>query len=157
MDFVKPDIDVNFVSKRRIAMIVSLIAIAIGVFSLVVKGGPRYGIDFAGGTLIQVRFTKAPDVGQIRDVLAEKGLGSAVIQSQGEEKVAVRIQSDEEQAETISEDVFNILEKYLKILSLIQNFQTPLLLFCGKTWKSYMIWQQTKVYLSQQLVRVLMS
>jgi preprotein translocase subunit SecF len=109
MDFVKPDINIDFVGKRRMAMIISLLAIAVGITSLVVKGGPRYGIDFAGGTLIQVRFTQAPDVGQIRNVLAEKGMGSAVIQSLGEEKVAVRVQGEEEQADNISEEVFNII------------------------------------------------
>jgi preprotein translocase subunit SecF len=111
MDFVNPDINIDFVSKRRIAMIVSLLAIVVGIASLVVKGGPKYGIDFAGGTLIQVRFTQAPDVGQIRDVLADKGMGSAVIQSLGEEKVAVRIQSEEGQAENISEEIFNIVSQ----------------------------------------------
>jgi preprotein translocase subunit SecF len=109
MDFIKPDINIDFVSKRRIAMVASLLAITIGIGSLFVKGGPRYGIDFAGGTLIQVRFTQAPDVGQIRAVLAEKGMGSAVIQSLGEEKVAVRVQSEEDQADNISEEVFGIV------------------------------------------------
>lgn len=111
MDFVKPDINMDFVGKKRIAMVISLLAIAVGMISLVVKGGPRYGIDFAGGTLIQVRFTQAPDVGQIRNVLADKGMGSAVIQSLGEEKVAVRVQSVEEQADNISEEVFNIISE----------------------------------------------
>lgn len=111
MDFVKPDIDINFVGKKNIAMIVSLLAIFIGIASLVVKGGPRYGIDFAGGTLIQVRFTQAPDVGQIRKVLADHGMGSAVIQSLGEEKVAVRVQSEEEQAENVADQIFNIVSQ----------------------------------------------
>lgn len=113
MDFIKPDINVDFITKRRIALLCSLVVALIGIGSLVIKGGPLYGIDFAGGTLVQVKFEKAPDVGQIRDALAEKGLGSSVIQSQGEDKVAVRIKSGEGQAETISDDVFAILaEKF---------------------------------------------
>jgi len=111
MDFVRPDINIDFVSKRTIAIIISMLAIAVGVSSLVIKGGPRYGIDFAGGTLIQVRFSQAPDVGEIRNVLAAKGMGSAVIQSLGEEKVAVRIQSEEGQAENISEQVYNVISE----------------------------------------------
>jgi preprotein translocase subunit SecF len=109
MDFVKPDINIDFVGKRRIAMIASLTAIFIGITSLVMKGGPLYGIDFAGGTLVQVRFTDAPDVGQIRNVLAGKGMGTAVIQSLGEEKVAVRVKSEEGQSENISDEVFAVL------------------------------------------------
>ena len=111
MDFVNPDIGVDFVGKRRIAMIVSLVAIFIGLGSLVMKGGPLYGIDFAGGTLVQVRFSQTPDIGQIRNVLAKKGMGSAVIQSQGEEKVAVRVKSEEGQSENVSDEVFAVLSE----------------------------------------------
>lgn len=109
MDFVRPDININFVGRKRIALIASLVAILMAVSSLVLKGGPLYGIDFAGGTLIQVKFNQAPDVGQIRAALAEKGMGAAVIQSLGEEKVAVRVKSEEGQSDNISDEVFRIL------------------------------------------------
>lgn len=109
MDFIKPDINVDFVSRRRIAIICSLVAALIGVGSLVVKGGPLYGIDFSGGTLVQVRFDQAPDVGEIRKALGEAGLGSSVIQSLGEDKVAIRLKSQEGQADSVSDDLFGIL------------------------------------------------
>lgn len=109
MDFIKPGININFVGKKRIALIASLVALLIGVGSLVVKGGPRYGIDFAGGTLVQVKFAQAPDVGQIRNVLGDKGMGSAVIQSLGEEKVAIRVKSDVGQIDTASDEIFAVL------------------------------------------------
>jgi preprotein translocase subunit SecF len=115
MDFIKPGINIDFVGRKRIALIASLVALLIGVGSLVMKGGPRYGIDFAGGTLVQVKFAQAPDVGQIRNVLADKGMGSAVIQSLGEEKVAIRVKSVEGQVDTASDEVFAILvEQYGK-------------------------------------------
>ena len=109
MDFIKPDINVDFVNRRRLALICSLVVALIGIGSLVIKGGPLYGIDFAGGTLVQVRFDQAPDVGAIRDALGEEGLGSSVIQSLGEDKVAIRLKSEEDQADTVSDDVFAIL------------------------------------------------
>jgi len=111
MDFIKPGINVDFVNRKRIALICSLVVALIGIGSLVIKGGPLYGIDFAGGTLVQVKFDQAPEVGEIRAALAEKGLGSSVIQSLGEDKVAVRMKSEEEQADNISDDVFAILEE----------------------------------------------
>jgi preprotein translocase subunit SecF len=115
MDFIKPGINIDFVGRKRIALIASLVALLIGVGSLVMKGGPRYGIDFAGGTLVQVKFAQAPDVGQIRNVLADKGMGNAVIQSLGEEKVAIRVKSVEGQVDTASDEVFAILvEQYGK-------------------------------------------
>jgi len=109
MDFIKPDINVDFVSRRRIAIICSLVVALIGIGSLVVKGGPLYGIDFSGGTLVQVRFDQAPDVGEIRKALGEAGLGSSVIQSLGEDKVAIRLKSQEGQADSVSDDLFGIL------------------------------------------------
>ena len=109
MDFIKPDINVDFINRRRLALICSLVVALIGIGSLVIKGGPLYGIDFAGGTLVQVRFDQAPDVGTIRDALGEEGLGSSVIQSLGEDKVAIRLKSEEDQADTVSDDVFAIL------------------------------------------------
>jgi len=109
MDFIKPGINVDFVNRKRIAIVCSLVVAFIGIGSLVIKGGPLYGIDFAGGTLVQVKFDKAPDVSEIRSALGEKGLGSSVIQSLGEDKVAIRLKSEEEQADTISDDVFAIL------------------------------------------------
>ena len=111
MDFIKPDINVDFVNRKRIALICSLVIALIGIGSLVIKGGPLYGIDFAGGTLVQVKFNQAPDVGEIRDALGDKGLGSSVIQSLGEDKVAIRLKSGEGEAETVSEDVFAIIQE----------------------------------------------
>ncbi|TNF50592.1 protein translocase subunit SecF [bacterium] len=109
MDFIKPDINVDFVSRRRIALICSLVVALIGIGSLAVKGGPIYGIDFSGGTLVQVRFDRAPEVGEIRNALGEAGLGSSVIQSLGEDKVAIRLKSQEDQADSVSDDLFSIL------------------------------------------------
>jgi len=111
MDFIKPDISIDFVGKRRLALIASLVVALIGIGSLVIKGGPLYGIDFAGGTLVQVRFDQAPDIGAIRSALAAEGLGSSVIQSLGEDKVAIRVKSEVGQADTMSDDIFAILSK----------------------------------------------
>ena len=110
MDFIKPDINIDFVNRKLIALIGSLLIALIGIGSLVIKGGPLYGIDFAGGTLLQVRFDQAPDVGEIRKILSEEGLGSSVIQSLGEDKVAIRVKSEEGQVENASDKVFAVLE-----------------------------------------------
>ncbi len=109
MQFIKADINIDFVGRRRLAIIASVIVIFLGIVSLVIKGGPSYGIDFAGGTLVQVKFSQMPDIGQIRSALNEKGLGSAVIQSLGEDKVAIRVRSDVGQEDTVSDEIFNIL------------------------------------------------
>jgi preprotein translocase subunit SecF len=80
--FRNPNYD--FIGKRKYAYIISAIFIAIGLTSLIVKGGLHYDVDFAGGTLVQVRFEKAPTVAAVRSALASTQLGEAVIQEFGD-------------------------------------------------------------------------
>jgi preprotein translocase subunit SecF len=63
------DPNFDFIGRRRWAYIISIIFILCGVGSMVAKGGLRYGIDFSGGTLIQVRFEKPVAVDRIRHAL----------------------------------------------------------------------------------------
>jgi preprotein translocase subunit SecF len=49
----------------------SLVLSVLGIGSLIVKGGPRYGIEFKGGMLMTVKFAQAPDLQRIRSVLSK--------------------------------------------------------------------------------------
>jgi len=69
MQFIKPDVNINFIGKRKIAFIVSILLILAGFVSLIVHKGPRYGIDFAGGTLIQIKFTEPVKIKSIKSGL----------------------------------------------------------------------------------------
>ena len=73
MQIIKHDINIDFVGKRKLALIVSGVLILVGLVSLVVNGGPNYGIDFAGGTLVQVKFVDDTDAAKIKDSLASSG------------------------------------------------------------------------------------
>jgi preprotein translocase subunit SecF len=72
----------NFIGNRRWAYLVSALIMLIGLGSLATQG-LRYDIDFTGGTLAQVRFEKAPTVGDIRKALSRIGMGEAIIQEFG--------------------------------------------------------------------------
>ncbi len=85
MQFVKPDIDINFVGKRKIAFSISLAMILISIASLVIHGGPKFGIDFAGGTLIQVKFNEPVNLKNIKSGLAAIDLGKSSVQGFGEQ------------------------------------------------------------------------
>ena len=74
----------NFIGRRRWAYLISAAFILLGLGSMVMKGGLRYGIDFSGGTLIQVRFEKPVPVQRIRDALEGINLGESVIQEFGD-------------------------------------------------------------------------
>jgi preprotein translocase subunit SecF len=80
--FHNPNYD--FIGKRRWAYLVSLVFIVIGLTSIVAKGGLRYDIDFTGGTLMQLRFERPPDIARIRTALGRIGLGESVIQQFGD-------------------------------------------------------------------------
>jgi preprotein translocase subunit SecF len=84
MQFIKPGININFIDKRKAAVAVSVIFIVISIGSLLLKNGPRYGVDFAGGTLIQVKFETPTEIDKIKSGLASMQLKDVTVQSFGE-------------------------------------------------------------------------
>jgi preprotein translocase SecF subunit len=78
------DPNYNFIGRRRWAYLLSIAFILVGIGSMAMKGGLRYGIDFSGGTLIQVRFEKPVPVERIRTALDGIKLGESVIQEFGD-------------------------------------------------------------------------
>ena len=86
MELIKPGVNVDFVGKRKLAFIISGLLILATVFSLVVKGGPNYGIDFAGGILVQVRFKADTTPADIKKALAPVGMDDATVQTFGGKK-----------------------------------------------------------------------
>jgi len=62
--------DFDFLGKKWLFIILSLILTAAGFVSLAVRGGPRYGIDFRGGALITVTFAQRPPVDKVRAALS---------------------------------------------------------------------------------------
>jgi preprotein translocase subunit SecF len=67
-------IKVDWLGKRKLFFAVSIALLGIGVASLLVKGGFRYGLDFKGGTVVSVRFTENVDIGRIRDLLPDASI-----------------------------------------------------------------------------------
>jgi len=85
MEIIKPGIDLDFIGKRRIAYIFSSILILCSILMLVVNRGPEYGVDFAGGTVIQVKFNKAVEVNRIKEGFGVMNLKGAAVQRFGVE------------------------------------------------------------------------
>jgi preprotein translocase subunit SecF len=78
-------VNVDWIGKKAIFIAISLVLFVASVASLVLKGGPRYGIDFSGGTLIYVKFRERPPLDAIRAALKQRGLGESSIQRFGPE------------------------------------------------------------------------
>jgi preprotein translocase subunit SecF len=84
MQFIKPDINIDFIGKRKLAYCISLLLIAITIVVLFINKGPKYGIDFSGGTLIQVKFSGPTSAQLIKSGLATIGIEKASVQSFGD-------------------------------------------------------------------------
>ena len=71
--------NIDFVGKSNIAKFLSMALITAGLASLSLKGGPELSIDFTGGTIAQLQFDSAVDIGELRAKLAENGFESSEI------------------------------------------------------------------------------
>jgi preprotein translocase subunit SecF len=77
--FKQPNLD--WMGKAKYFFALSGTLLLIGWASIFLKGGIKYGIDFRGGTNVDVRFAQAPNVDQLRNGLRGQGLGNSEIQS----------------------------------------------------------------------------
>jgi preprotein translocase subunit SecF len=77
--FKQPNI--NWMGKAKYFYALSGILLLAGWTSIFVNGGLRYGIDFKGGTDVDVRFAQPPNVDKLRSGLVAQGLGNTEIQS----------------------------------------------------------------------------
>jgi len=79
--FKEPNFD--FLRWRWHWIIASWVLILAGAVSLWVRGGPRFGIDFKGGTLVYLKFAETPDLDRIRAAMRDAGLSAGTIQRYG--------------------------------------------------------------------------
>ena len=90
MEIIKADTHFDFVKMMKPNLIMSLVVIIIGIASLIWHGGPNYGIDFAGGTLIQAKFQNEIHTDKIRAAFKSLGFEGSIIQDYGPKEVIVR-------------------------------------------------------------------
>jgi preprotein translocase subunit SecF len=77
---VSPDINIDFIRLRTACFIFSGLLILVGLGSLVMRGGPNYGIDFAGGVMLHFRVDPSVGTDEIRGAIAASGAGAASVQ-----------------------------------------------------------------------------
>jgi len=99
---------INIVGKRRIFYGFSLVLIAASIFS-VIFWGLHFGIDFRGGSLIEVEWQQArPEIVAVKDVLAKLNLGEISIQPTGDKGMMLRLKDvDEPTHQSISTELKN--------------------------------------------------
>ena len=112
MQLLKVDSVIDFMGKRNVAMIFSAILL-LGAVGSIVTRGLSMGIDFIGGTLIEVGYTQDANLPAIRETLSQGGHGDTSVQQFGTAKdVLIRLTKSEEQSSsTLSNEVFGMLSK----------------------------------------------
>ena len=106
----------DFLGKKWPFIILSLVLTAAGLLSLALKGGPKYGIDFTGGALMDVNFIKRPHAEAIRSALHKKIPGEIEVQevnnSQGvgnSQEVLITTGVHEETLQNVRNDIIAAL------------------------------------------------
>ena len=112
MQLLKLKETVNFMHYRKFAMMFSIILMIAAVASLSVNK-LNFGLDFTGGTLIEVGFEQAADLNTIRQVMDSNGFDDAVVQLYGSSRdVVIRLaQREDVKAEMLGNQILSILKE----------------------------------------------
>ena len=105
--FQKRELDINFIGKRGLGFFLSVVLLAVSIFSLCTKG-LNYGIDFEGGLLIEATSEQVVDIKKVRDSLSF--LRDLSIQTAGTEGKTILIQAKPEANQNTSQLVTKIKE-----------------------------------------------
>jgi preprotein translocase subunit SecF len=107
MELIKPGTKIPFTRYRKIALIASTL-INLLVLALLFTKGPNLGVDFAGGTMAQLRFQRQVSIDEIRQALEAVQLGSSSIQEFGQSdgnEYLVRVDAEAPDLTALSERV----------------------------------------------------
>ena len=94
-ELVKSGTNHDFVKYRRVAVTASLIVNALILFGAIVWPRLNYGVDFAGGTELQIKFNKPVEASDVRDEVSKVGFGEPTVQVYGnpnERQFLVRVE-----------------------------------------------------------------
>jgi preprotein translocase subunit SecF len=98
----------DFMAGRQIAGIFSIVAV-IASFALLATNGLSFGLDFTGGSLVELEFAEAPALESVRKILVNSGFPDAVVQAFGAPTdVVIRLAQDN--APKAGDDVFSALQ-----------------------------------------------
>ncbi len=116
MELIRPDTRYDFIGKKKYTLWISAIAIAISLFGATLfEGGMKYGVDFAGGILIQVKFAKPVDIGDLRSNLDAMGYKDANVQQfGGGDEFLIRVEKASENVEEIAKTMQAALQERFK-------------------------------------------
>ncbi len=101
-------IHVDWMRRRWVAYIISGSCVALSILSLVLHGGPRYGVDFTGGTLLEVRITPPISIDVVREAVDRAGHKGAELQrldQPGQILIRMGVSSQKDPAKGVSDAI----------------------------------------------------
>lgn len=117
--------NIDFMGKKNIALAVSLLIVLLGIFPIIQisLGNANMGVDFAGGTAVQIKFTKNVPLHDVRLVLEGAGLKDFDLQDLvTENKVLIRVKKQDEKVGSNSEKITAILvEKFADMKPVVDS------------------------------------
>lgn len=109
MDFFKREPDIAFMAYRRPLALLTAVLIVAAIGFLGVRG-LNLGLDFTGGTLVEVGYPEVVELAEVRQVLAEDGYDDAVVQTFGTARdILIRLAPDAGQGDALSNAVLETL------------------------------------------------
>ena len=115
MELIRPNTRFDFIGKKKFTIWVSAIAILLSLGSIFLHGGLRYGVDFAGGILIQIKFSKPADISEVRNALEVTGSNEVLVQAfGGENEFLIRVEKTTEDLEAVSKTIQASLQEQFK-------------------------------------------
>ena len=109
--------NIDFMGKRRIAFGISGVLVALGVLAVIqiMLGSANLGIDFSGGTAVQLKFDKPLQIEMARKALVNNGLEEAELQEFTQDnKLLIRIKTDTTIEEEISKKIVQVFKDEFK-------------------------------------------
>ena len=82
MEFFRIKHDIPFMRHALVFNVISIITFLVAVGSLATRG-LNFGVDFTGGTVMEVHYAQAPDVNKIRETMGRIGFADASVQNFG--------------------------------------------------------------------------
>lgn len=113
-ELIKQGTKFDFMGKAKLFFLISAIFV-LSSLGLIFTKGFNFGIDFAGGTIVQVKFEKAPDLNIIRTAMNSLNIGETIIQNFGsEEEVLIRVVKNDKELKSVADNIQASLETNLK-------------------------------------------
>ncbi|MCK9529933.1 MAG: protein translocase subunit SecF [Gammaproteobacteria bacterium] len=109
MEFFRIKHDIPFMSYGRLTTTISLVTFIIAVAAIAIRG-LNLGVDFTGGTVMEVTYAQPANVDSIRDALAGEGMEAAVQHIGTTRDVLIRLPVGEASSDKVSAEVFEVLK-----------------------------------------------